>query len=92
MDPIKIAANLINVQAKIDRKVCLLRSQNSKWVQPLPMSEKIHDIYLKNTLPSFRESNPWDGNQLHLMPNKKLKTRKTQQFASKREETDSFDL
>ena len=56
------------------------------------MTEKIHQIDFKTTLPSLMESNPCDGDQFHLLPNKNLKTRKTQQFASKREETDSFDL
>ena len=58
----------------------------------ITMTEEIHNIYLKTTLPSLRGLNPWDRDQFHLLPNKKLKTRKTQQFASKREETDSFDL
>ena len=47
---------------------------------------------LQTTLPSLRESNPWDEDQFHLIPNKKLKTRKTQQLAFERKETDSFHL
>ena len=57
MDPIKIAANLINVQAKTDTKMS--REMPKLQVNPnITMTEKIHDIDLKTTLPSLSESNP----------------------------------
>ena len=57
MDPIKIDANLINVQAKTDTNMSL--EMPKLQVSPtITMTEKIHQIDLKITLPSLRETNP----------------------------------